>query len=81
MKVRLTFCFLNVSSPTLRIISTLIKQYGARCSSVITATTQRAGWSGLGIRVEEYLIPKHSQNGPRAQPASTSMGLDVLPRG
>jgi len=81
MYVRLTFRFLNVSSSALRRISTLIEKYGAWRSSVITATTLRAGWSGLRILIGEYLIPNHSQNGPGAQPASISMGIDVLPRG
>jgi len=81
MKVRLTFCFLDEISSILPRISTLIKQYGVRRSSVTTVTTLRAGRSGLQIPVGEYLISNHSQNGPGAQPASTSMGIDVLPRG
>jgi len=81
MNFKLTFLFLNVSSSALRRISALIDQYGARRSSVITETTLRAGWSGLRILIGEYLIPNHSQNGPGAQPASISMGIDVLPRG
>ena len=78
-KIRLIFCFLNVSSSRLPRISTLNKQYGARRISVNTAPTQRAGWPGLRIPVGEYLIPNQSQNGPGAQPVSTSLGIEVLP--
>ena len=66
MKVRLTICFLNVSSSRLPRISTLNKQYETRRSSVTTTTTQRAGLSGLQILVGAYLIHNHSENGPGA---------------